>query len=36
MFQNDLVEIRKGMTAENLSVITNKLDAAGREIREVR
>jgi len=31
MFQNDLVEIRKGMTAENLSVISVKLDAAGRD-----
>jgi hypothetical protein len=31
MFQNELIEIRKGMTAENLYVISEKLVAAGRD-----
>ena len=31
MFRNELAEIMKGMTAENLTVISEKLDAASRE-----
>jgi hypothetical protein len=31
MLRNELIEITKGMTAENLTVISEKLDAARRE-----
>jgi hypothetical protein len=31
MFRNELIEITKGMTAEDLTVISEKLDAASRE-----
>ena len=31
MFQNELIEIRKGMTAENLYVISEKIVPAGRD-----
>jgi hypothetical protein len=31
MFQNELIEIRKGMSAGNLTVISEKLEAASRD-----
>ena len=31
MFQNELIKIRKGMSAKNLTVINEKLEAASRD-----
>jgi hypothetical protein len=31
MFRNELIEIRKGTSAENLTVISEKLEAASRD-----